>query len=87
VIIEALILLAAGIIKLVVDLLPDAQTLPWLTGSGSIPALIISNVKAWNAHFPAVELLSVVALLVTVETVILAFRTGRWVYKHLPFIG
>lgn len=82
---DIFISLGGYIVGFLIDLLPTSTGFPSavITASQSIG----EHVGMLNPIIPIGTLASVLALILTVEGVIFAFKTAKWVVGYLPVIG
>lgn len=82
---EGLILLFLSLANLVLGFLPDPASLP--SGINSAFTLFAGFFQKANQIFPMDVVFTIIGLTLTIETGILAFQFGNWLYNKIRGAG
>jgi len=77
--------IAAYILQLIVSILPTSTGFP-----SEVTAAFVTfggYVQILDTVLPIATLATVLGILVAVDLSIFAFKTFKWIFSHLPFIG
>ena len=82
---DALILLGNTVLGLIIPIFPISSGFPNAVMSG---ATYLGNmVSMFNPLVPVGTLATILGLIVSMEVSIFAFKTFKWLFSHIPFIG
>lgn len=84
-ILNAIILIAYGIISWLIGILPDSTGFP-VEAHTAVQGLG-GYFGIWSPILPISTLLTVLTLVVGVEVGIFTFKTIKWIISHIPMVG
>jgi len=82
---DVFITLASYIVTFIANLLPDGEGFPVAVHTAT--QTLGGYVGMLNPIFPVDTLRTVLLLLFSIELAIFGFKTAKWLFSHVPFIG